>query len=101
MSLRYVANISWPRSGHGLFIRILQAYLGTEFNYCEFYGSSNDICCKKFPCKKPTITMSKNHDFQLNTNLATDEPAIIQIRAFIPSIISWFEMSVNRGVLND
>lgn len=91
--MRYVAGISWPRSGHHLLVRILQAYFGHRFRYCEFHGPKLD-CCRRFPCQRG-MTFTKNHDF--DDVHPGNVPCLIQYREFLPSVVSGFELMVRDG----
>lgn len=95
-TLRYVAGISWPRSGHHLLVGVLSSYFGAEFRYCIFYDAG-DNCCRTYPCQRAgAIHMTKNHDFGLHCEPA-DVPHLIQCRAFLPSVVSDFELHVLDG----
>ena len=95
--LRYVANISWPRSGHHMLVGLCRNYFGSDFHYCEFYNKDID-CCRKFPCARQNkIVMSKNHDHKLDILLDDASPILIQIRSFKPSVVSNYELAVKNG----
>jgi hypothetical protein len=75
----YFQGVSWERSGHHLLERILIAYFGDEFGYCEHY--SPDDCCKSVPCLKAgTINLSKNHDMKSIVPIVDGVKYIIQYR---------------------
>jgi hypothetical protein len=95
--LRYVAGVSWPRSGHHLLARIMKSYFGYDFRHCEFYGKKE--CCRAFPCSRQNIiAFSKSHDFDGRLQASDSVPLIIQYRSFAPSIISWFDLRIrDRG----
>jgi hypothetical protein len=95
--LRYVAGVSWPRSGHHLLVELLGRYFGSRFAYCEFHQAED--CCKEVPCvRRDRITLSKNHDLDLLTPIAPDVPYLIQYRDFLPSVVSDYELFKNwRG----
>jgi hypothetical protein len=93
--MRYVANVSWPRSGHHLLQRLLDIYFDGRFRYCEFYGPID--CCKSFPCTRQGVNMSKNHDFDLSSRLDPSVPLIVQYRRFVDAIASDFELHVRNG----
>lgn len=99
--LPYVANVSWPRSGHHLLVRLLIGYFGPRFGYCEYHGPSATKewpCCGHFPCRKRgTISMSKNHDFELDSPIPTDVPIIVQWREPLAAIQSEFELAHKAG----
>ena len=92
----YLAGVSWPRSGHHLLMRLLEAYLGPSFGYCEFYEPED--CCKTFPCARAgRINVSKNHDDHFRLPQRDDINYLIQVRDFIPALISNFELHVREG----
>lgn len=96
---RYVVGVSWPRSGHHLLVNMLKNYFGKEFVYCEFYVPND--CCKTVPCARaPAVTFTKNHDFDLQTPITPGFPYLIQYRAFLPSVVSAFELFVRSGKPN-
>ncbi len=96
--LPYVANVSWPRSGHVLLARILQQTFAGWFGYCEHYTPrkiEQSPCCGAFPCEKAgLINMTKQHDFKLDAELPDDHPLIVQYRAFLPSMVSHWDQRV-------
>ena len=95
-SLRYVAGVSWPRSGHHLLVRLMSGYFGESFNYCEFYSENID-CCRKFPCERSRqVTFSKNHDFKREISTEEKTPYLVQYRDFFNSVTSEFELLVKR-----
>ena len=93
--LPYVANVSWPRSGHVLLARILTETFEGWFGYCEYYTPSkveNSPCCGAFPCRRTDIvSMSKQHDFKFDAELPDDHLLIVQYRAFLPSLVSHWD----------
>jgi len=92
--LRYVAGISWPRSGHHLLVRLMSDYFGDAFNYCEFYTEHLD-CCRQFPCTRAkSVSFSKNHDFALDVSTAENVPYLVQYRNFFNSVVSEFELHI-------
>jgi hypothetical protein len=103
-ALPFVANVSWPRSGHGLLVRILKAALGDLHGYCEYYGPkalTNTPCCGQFPCTNCHISMTKQHDFNNDTILSLDIPLVVQYRSFIPSVVSHFEYALSIRHVDD
>ena len=100
-ALPYVANVSWPRSGHHLLVRLLQGTFGPLFGYCEHYQprkAEPSPCCGAFPCRRAgLIHMSKQHDFDLTAHLPEDVPVVVQYRGFVASAISQFEMTTGEG----
>lgn len=91
-----VIGVSWPRSGHHLLVRLLTLYFGAAFLYCDFYGGI-EKCCKKIPCKRRDVHLSKNHDFDLRMPQIAQRKYLIQYRNFIPSVVSNFELHVRNG----
>lgn len=102
-ALRHVSGISWPRSGHHLLVRLLTGYFGARFVYCEFHqGHPTDEslggCCRQMPCAHGSrVTLSKNHDFNLDVPQIPGHHYLLQTRAFEPSVVSNFELAVRGG----
>lgn len=95
--LRHATGVSWPRSGHHLLVDMLSRYFGTRFGYCEFYNPAD--CCRQVPCARPDrVHLSKNHDFDLSLTQRADGRFLLQWRAFLPSVVSNFELAVANGV---
>lgn len=98
-SLRYVACVSYPRSGHHVTQRVLQDYFGPRFRYCEFHRAAAGECCRSFPCSNPAVVMSKNHDFGLLGLLGRGvRPRatvrhLVLIRRFLDAAASEYEMT--------
>ena len=96
--LRYVACISYPRSGHHLTVRVLQQYFKHDFKYCQFYNSQEGNCCQSFPCTDESVRMTKNHDMELNRPNAVglqkqpEVPYLVLIRNFLEG--SGYEVKV-------
>lgn len=94
--LEYFTGVSWPRSGHHLLVRILSAYYGDRFGYCEYYEPKD--CCKKIPCcRAGVINLSKNHDYKNIVPIVDGGKYIIQFREFLPSLVSNFELFVRKN----
>ena len=97
--LRYVACVSYPRSGHHVTQRVLQAYFGETFRHCEFYRTPPGECCKSFPCRDPTVTMSKCHDFGLcglfgrGVRPPRSTRCLVLVRSFLDAAVSEYEMT--------
>lgn len=92
---RPVVGVSWPRSGHHLLVRLLQAYFAGSFHYCDFYPDVTE-CCRACPCKWGR-TFTKNHDFDLMVPKLVGRPYLVQYRSFLPSVISNYELYVFNG----
>ena len=75
--------------------RILRAYFGEEFGYCEHYLPQD--CCRTFPCQRDTVHFSKNHDLKLTVERPAGLPCIVQYRAFLPALVSSFELQIFNG----
>ncbi|RAZ90009.1 hypothetical protein DPM33_14255 [Mesorhizobium hawassense] len=96
MKVRYVAGVSWPRSGHHLMHRLALAYFGGDFRYCLFY-TSDPACCGSAPCTRLGMNFTKNHDFDLSVPILPDVPYLIQYRSLTPATISDFELYLLDG----
>lgn len=93
--LVYFCGVSWPRSGHHLLVRILTAYFGDRFSYCEHYTPSD--CCKTVPCDRAgMISLSKNHDRESIVPILRGGRYLVQFREFCPSVVSNFELYVRN-----
>jgi len=96
----YVMGVSWPRSGHHLLARLLRLYYGPAFTYCGFYGQAE--CCGTAPCEKAgEVRYSKNHDFDGSLIQNPSHRYLIQTRAFVPSVVSNFELYLRDGGSDD
>jgi hypothetical protein len=91
-----IQGVSFPRSGHSLLLRLLLAYFGSGFNYCEFYNG-----CRSWPCRRPLSNFQKCHDLRLDTPQRPDLRYIIQIRHPWPAIVSRFRLKLARGSVKD
>ncbi|MGO1117957.1 hypothetical protein ACTL6U_04605 [Rhodovibrionaceae bacterium A322] len=98
--IRYVAGVSWPRSGHHVLVRTLERYFGEKFAYCEFYSSKVD-CCRTFPCSREGLNLSKNHDSDGKSVPTAGVPYLIQYRSLMASVISNYELYVRNGNTDD
>jgi len=96
---RYVACVSYPRSGHHVTARVLSAYFGEAFRHCEFHSLRPDECCKRFPCRDPSVTMSKCHDFALcgwlrrGVRPSRSTRCLVLVRSFLDAATSEYEMT--------
>ena len=91
MGIRKIQCVSFPRSGHGLLVKCLGQYFGSDFHYCP------DVF-RKVHFKDPKTNYQKNHDFDLclpNTPLWY---YVIQYRHPIESVISWYKWEVDNAV---
>lgn len=99
--LRYVACVSYPRSGHHLIVRLLKGYFQTRFRYCQFYGSPEG-CCGKFPCTNREVTFTKNHDMDLGRSTALGLPKVdgvpylILVRNFLDAVVSDYNLHLRN-----
>lgn len=89
--IRKTKVVCFPRSGHHLLIRGLQAGLQNEMVYCEPYKSTHtmDVC--------PFTNVQKSHDFDLNDKIDPDLTYIVQIRSFELAVESWFKLAKGEG----
>jgi hypothetical protein len=100
--LRYVACVSYPRSGHHLTVRVLKKYFGNDMKYCQFNPTINEECCRRFPCIDNSITFTKNHDMALDRRWrrglakTADTPYLILIRNFLEAVISDYNVFLQR-----
>jgi len=96
--LRYVACVSYPRSGHHLTVRILGHYFGANFKYCRFYATSSQECCQQFPCRDSSVTMTKNHDMdsisrqRQGVPKIADVPYLVLVRNFLEAVVSDYDL---------
>jgi len=70
--------VSIPRSGHHYLASLLQAVLGDDLAYCEFYSVHD--CCRSVPCsvgKAARFTYQKGHDLDLT--LPVDLPGVLYL----------------------
>ena len=102
--MKHILSVSMPRSGHHFLVRLLQAYYGEQFSYCETYGKSRRDCCQKIPCievdkslDNSHVFMQKNHDFKLESPFLKNYKYIIQYRHPIPRSVSNFEVFIRNG----
>ena len=101
--LRYVACISYPRSGHHLTVRVLQQYFKHDFKYCQFYNNQEGNCCQSFPCTDESVRMTKNHDMELNRPNAVglqkqpEVPYLVLIRNFLEAVVSDYNLFLRRN----
>jgi len=61
-----LVGVSIPRSGHHYLASLLQAVLGDDLSYCEFYSVQD--CCRSVPCSvgnAARFTYQKGHDLDL------------------------------------
>ena len=104
--MKHILSVSMPRSGHHLLVRLLQAYYGEQFSYCDYYGVEKKDCCQKIPCIQVSryldgdyIFVQKNHDHRLQDPFLSEYKYIVQYRHPIPRSVSNFEVFVkNRNV---
>ena len=84
-------------------MRVLQHYFKTDFKYCQFYNSQQDNCCQSFPCTDETVTMTKNHDMDLNRRWSSglpkskEVPYLILIRNFLEAVVSDYNLFLRNN----
>ena len=85
-----LVGVSIPRSGHHFLANLLQAALGSDLSYCEFYSATD--CCRQIPCTRPhraRIVYQKNHDLDLAVDPdLTGVRYVVQYRSPVPAVIS-------------
>jgi hypothetical protein len=92
-----IQGMSFPRSGHHLLGKLLAAYFGPSFNYCEAYHG-----CQTFPCVRTLNNYQKCHDLQLDHRKSPGVRYLVQIRHPWPAIVSRFKHRVGlKRVGND
>ena len=96
-NIRYVAGVSWPRSGHHLVQRLLQGYFGPHLSYDMFYHPELD-CCRVFPCTRGRVHFSKNHDWDLSGVMSAGLPYLIQYRSAAAAAVSDFELTCAKAI---
>jgi hypothetical protein len=95
--LRYVACMSYPRSGHHLTVRLLAGYFGEQFRYCQFYDRPAG-CCGQFPCTARDVNLTKNHDMDLGQTLGLglpklrELPYLVLVRNFLDAAVSDYNL---------
>lgn len=96
-TLRHVCGVSWPRSGNGLLNRVLVAYFRSAYRFCNPFDVKAN-CCETFPCnRQDVIKFTKNHDFDFDLPQVEGVPYLVQHRAFLPSVVSNYELVVRNG----
>lgn len=90
--MRKVESISFPRSGHALTTKLLQAYFGPSFRYEAERpdGSAPD-----------EFDFLKRHDFDLNTPILSDRWYLVQVRDVYDAMWSWQRLTSNLDNLPD
>ncbi|MHC5022855.1 MAG: sulfotransferase family protein [Planctomycetota bacterium] len=89
--------ITFPRSGHTLLHRVLEAYFGADvLRYCELYEQPH----RQLDLDDRT-RFQKNHDLDLRTPVHPDRRYVVQVRYPVESIVSWFRLACERGQAND
>jgi hypothetical protein len=95
--MEQVIGVSWPRSGHHMLARLLELYFGPGFVHCEFYSPHID-CCRQFPCtRQDRVHFTKNHDWDLALPQLPNRKYLVQVRDFLPSVVSNFDLNVRNG----
>lgn len=101
-SIRYVACVSYPRSGHHLTVRILSHYFGRDFKYCQYYNEPAG-CCGNFPCTDSSVHLTKNHDMDLGKPLSlglpksNDVPYLVLVRNFLEAVVSDYNLYLREN----
>jgi hypothetical protein len=82
-----INTICYPRSGFRLLARVISAYFGDEYVLHSVYTNKTD---------RQKATYIKNHDFELNTDISSNDKYLIQMRYPLDSIVSYFELQVGH-----
>lgn len=87
-SIHRTKIVSFPRSGHHLLIRGLQAVFESELVYSEFYKSEHNMenC--------PYVNVQKSHDFDLDEVIDPELKYVVLLRDEDDSILSWYKQSI-------
>ena len=102
-TLRYVACVSYPRSGHHLTQRVLSDYFQQDFRYCQYGIKTHEDCCQAYPCTHPMVTMTKNHDQELdrpNTKgiaKISGLPYLVLIRNYLEATVSDYSLYLREN----
>ncbi len=97
--MRYVAGVSWPRSGHHLLDRMLSAYFVDGYRHHNSYLDGRPpFCTERLVADK--LNFSKYHGDDA-LPISGDLRYLIQVRHFIPSTISLFEAHSLYGRVPD
>ncbi len=105
-ALRYVACVSYPRSGHHLTVRLLTDYFQEDFRYCTFYDRPEG-CCQQFPCSSQDVRLTKNHDMELGISIALgipkvpEVPYLVLVRNFLEAVVSDYNLFLRRQPSDD
>jgi hypothetical protein len=118
--MQNILSLSIPRSGHHLFVKILENYFSKfEFSHCETYEVID--CCNKSPCTsvlKKNISSSrfyeyenhlklfikKSHDLKNEISISDNFFRIVQLREPLQSAIAnlrWEVQHFNSLQLNE
>jgi len=96
-------GVSYPRSGHGIILKIARRYFGEAIVYCDTNNVEN-CGCESVPCINPKRTFAKNHDFGLlrsgGVPIIPSERYFIQFRNPVRSIASDFYIFRTNALLN-
>lgn len=84
--------VSFPRSGHHLSVRGLQAAMNHQIVYSEFYRSKHNM--DNCDC----VNLQKSHDFDMALPIREDYNYIVLIRGFELAVESWYKLSAPEGI---
>lgn len=87
-SIHRTKIVSFPRSGHHLLIRGLQAVFESELVYSEFYKSEHNMenC--------PFVNVQKSHDFDLDEEIDPELKYVVLVRNYNDAIKSWYKQII-------
>jgi hypothetical protein len=84
-------------------VRVLKKYFGDNLKYCQFNPAINKDCCQRCPCIDKSVTLTKNHDMDLERRLSwglpksPDTPYLILVRNFLEAVVSDYNMFLRRN----
>lgn len=90
-SIHRTKIVSFPRSGHHLLVRGLQAVFESELVYSEFYKSEHNMenC--------PYVNVQKSHDFNLDEMIDPEMKYVVLSRTKDDALKSWHKQGVVYG----
>ncbi len=85
--------ITFPRSGHHLLKNILEHYFDGSLHHCSVHEDPADLRLGVHPL----TNFQKNHDFELDTDIAYDRKYLVQVRNPIDAVESWIRLIQRVG----
>jgi hypothetical protein len=87
-SLHRTKIVSFPRSGHHLLVRGLQAVFESELVYSEFYKSKHNMSNCKY------VNVQKSHDFDLDEVIDPELRYVVLLREEEEAMTSWYKQAI-------